>query len=116
MRSARPVPTHHAGLVLFTHLFELFCRSRPSAKGVQTQWPGQILQGAVNIEQSCLVTAHDLAIFTGPVVAGPQPRRNALSDIACLQQTMDIYAANSRFLADGPARGPRSTTTRTRRS
>ena len=49
VRSARPVPTHHAGLVLFTHLFELFCRSRPSAKGVQTQWLGQILQGAVNI-------------------------------------------------------------------
>lgn len=103
--SARPVATHHAGLVLFTLLFELFCRFRPLAKGVQTQWLGQVLQGAVNIEQSRLVTAADLAVFTGPVVAGMQPQRNALGGIACQERAMDIHAANNRLLSDGPGRG-----------
>ncbi len=105
IQSARPVPTHHAGLVLFTLLFELFCRFRPFAKGIQTQWLGQILQGAVNIEQSRLVADADLAIFTGPVLSGPQAQRNALGDDACLERAMDIYTANNRLLSDGPGNG-----------
>ncbi len=104
-QSVRPVPTQHAGLVLFTLLFELFCRFRPFAKGVQTQWLGQILQGAVNLEQSRLIAADNLAIFTGPVLAGPQAQRNALDGDACLERAMDIYAANNRLLDDGPGRG-----------
>ncbi|MFW6367387.1 MAG: putative transposase [bacterium] len=107
VQSARPQPVHHAGLVLFSLLFELFCRCRPFAKGVQTQWLGQILQGAVNIERSRLITAEDLAVFTGPVVAGTQPQRKALDRIAGPKCTMDIYAANNRLLPNGPGRGTR---------
>ena len=105
VQSARPVPVHHTGMILFTLLFELFCRFRPSAKGLQAQWLGQILQGAVNIERSRLVTADDLAVFTGPVVAGTQPQRDGLGHLAGPAAVMDIYAANNRLLSDGPGRG-----------
>ena len=105
IHSAQPVPVHHAGLIVFTLLFELFCRFRPFAKGIQTQWLGQILQGAVNIEQSRLVTAEDMAVFTGPVVTAPKTQRRRLDDLAGRESTMNIYATNTRFLPDGPGRG-----------
>jgi hypothetical protein len=107
IQSAGPLPVHHAGLVLFTFLFSLFCRFRPFAKGIQTQWLGQILQGAVNIERSRLVTAENLAVFTGPVVVGTQPQRKALDAVAGPECAMDIYAANNRLLPDGPGNGAR---------
>jgi len=103
---ARPVGLHHAGMILFALLLELFCRHRPWAAGVQTQWIGQVLQGAVNIEQSRLVSAADLSRFTGPVVPGTDPQRAALHGHAFLDAVMDVYAANARLLPDGPGPGP----------
>jgi hypothetical protein len=102
---ARPVGLHHAGLVLFALLLEVFCRRRPQARGLQTQWIGQMLQGAVNIEQSRLVSAADLSRFTGPVVPGTDPQRTVLHRTACLEAVLDVYAANARLIADGPGRG-----------
>ncbi|MEI8191091.1 MAG: putative transposase, partial [candidate division NC10 bacterium] len=63
------------------------------------------LQGAVNLEQSRLVTATDLARFTGPVVAGIEPQRERLREMAGVETVMELYAANARLLADGPGRG-----------
>jgi hypothetical protein len=102
---ARPVGLHHAGMVLFALLLELFCRRRPQARGLQTQWIGQVLQGAVNIEQSRLVSAADLSWFTGPVVPGTDPQRTALRREAGLEAVLEVYADNARLLADGPGRG-----------
>jgi len=102
---ARPTGLHHAGMILFALALELFCRRRPAVRGLQTQWIGQVLQGAVNIERSRLVTADDLARFTGPVVAGTDPQRAALHEVASRETVMGVYAANARLIADGPGRG-----------
>jgi len=100
-----PTGLHHAGMVLFVLLLELFCRKRPTAKGWQTQWIGQVLQGAVNVEQSRLVSAEDLAWFTGSVTASHEAQRQALAEQATPEAILDIYRANARLLPDGPGRG-----------
>ena len=97
---------HHAGLILFIGLFAKCRRFLPSNVDLQCQWIGQVLQGAVNIEQSRLVTAADLALFTGPVVKGINPQRNALHAMAIeMEIVIPIYEANSQLLDDGPGRG-----------
>ena len=96
---------HHAGLILFIAMFEIFRRERPHAASLQTQWAGQILQGAVNIEQSRMITARDLALFTGIVESGLDPQRRLLQQEAASDTVVDIYAANARLLSDGPGKG-----------
>jgi hypothetical protein len=96
---------HHAGLVLFIVMLEIFRRKRPYATASQSQWVGQILQGAVNIEQSRMITARDLARFTGAVEPGTEPQRRRLRQEAYPDAVVDIYAANARLLADGPGKG-----------
>jgi len=96
---------HHAGLILFVAMFEVFRRERPGAGALQRQWVGQILQGAVNIEQSRMITARDLARFTGAVEPGIEPQRRRLRQEAFPNAAVDIYAANARLLSDGPGKG-----------
>ncbi len=102
---SRPVGVHHAGLILFLALFDVFVRGRRRWADLERQWLGQVLQGAVNLAQSRLVTATDLARFTGPVVAGIEPQRERLREMAGVETVMELYAANARLLADGPGRG-----------
>lgn len=102
---SRPVGVHHAGLVLFLVLFMTFVRGRRSWADLQRQWLGQVLQGAVNLEQSRMVTATDLARFTGSVVAGVEAQRERLRELAGVETVMELYAANARLLEDGPGRG-----------
>ncbi len=102
--TCRMLAVHHAGMVLFALALDLFCRRRPWAVGRQTQWVGQVLQGAVNLEQSRLITPDDLARFTGPVLAGIEAQRTALDRIAGQEAVVDIYAANARLIPDGPGR------------
>jgi hypothetical protein len=91
-------------MVLFAALLLRLCRHRPQAIGWQTQWLGQVLQGAVNIEQSRLVTAADLAWVTGPVIGGHDAQRQALAAQATPATILDVYRANARLLPDGPGR------------
>lgn len=100
--SERPAGLHHLGLVLFAMWFQIFCRGRGKAIGWQTQWVGQILQDAVNIEQSRLISMQDLAWFTGPVTACIDAQRRALHEQATPEAVLDIYRANTRLLPDGP--------------
>jgi hypothetical protein len=102
---SRPVGVHHAGLVLFLAFFATFLRGRRQWADLQRQWLGQVLQGAVNLEQSRMVTATDLARFTGPVVAGVEAQRERLRELAGVETVMDLYAANARLVSDGPGRG-----------
>ena len=101
----RPVGLHHAGMILFALFLQVFCRKRPWAQPWQTQWLGQVLQGAVNVEQSRLISAADLAWFTGPVVASHEAQRQALAAQATPGAIEDIYLANAALLPDGPGRG-----------
>lgn len=102
---SRPMGVHHAGLILFLVLFEVFVRGRQRWPALQRQWLGQVLQGAANIEQSRMITARDLARFTGPVVAGIEAQRQALREVAGAETVLDLYAANAKLLPDGPNRG-----------
>jgi len=96
---------HHAGMALFLVMLELFFRERPSSAAAQSQWIGQILQGAVNIEQSRMISADDLARFTDVVEPGIEPQRRLLRQLSGADAAADIYAANARLLADGPGKG-----------
>jgi hypothetical protein len=101
----RAVAVHHLGMVLFAVLLEVVSRGRRCSVALQRQWIGQVLQGAACIEQSRLVSASDLARFTGPVTGGIDPQRRALHELAQLDAAMDAYEANARLLPDGPGRG-----------
>jgi hypothetical protein len=95
----------HAGQILFSPWFDMFGFQRPQAHGLQSQWIGQILQGAVNIEQSNLICATSLALFTGPVIKDLKSQRIHLGKMADATAALDIYRANTRLLPDGPGMG-----------
>ena len=95
----------HVGQVLFSPWLDMVSFQRVHSRGLQSQWIGQILQGAVNIEQSHLICDTSLALFTGPVVSGLKAQRLHLKKMADEEAVMDVYKANSRLLPDGPGVG-----------
>ena len=90
---------HHAGQALFA------AAMAGIADSFERQMIGQLLQGAVNIEQSKTLCLQSLAHFTGPVVAGLQEQREGLDRLASEESLMAVYARNAELLADGPNRG-----------
>jgi|GEM_PF-2338363 len=90
---------HHAGQALFAGEMKAF------ADPLQRQFLGQILQGAVNVEQSKTLCGHSLANFTGPILAGLKEQRDALDAQARPEGVLEVYRRNSELLADGPNRG-----------
>ena len=95
----------HVGQILFSPWLDMVSFQRPQAYGLQSQWIGQILQGAVNIEQSHLICATSLALFTGPVLTGLKAQRLKLKNMADADAVLDVYRANGRLLPDGPGMG-----------
>lgn len=95
---------HHAGAVFFSFLIELFMRDRPDAQEIEKQWISQVLQGAVNIEQSRTISLTDLAEFCGKIIKGTDPQRQELKNYPSLDHIVDIYHANARLLPDGPGK------------
>ena len=95
----------HAGQILFSPWLDMFGFQRPHAHGLQSQWIGQILQGAVNIEQSHLICATSLALLTGLVIKDLKSQRIHLGKMADAAAVLDIYRANTRLLPDGPGMG-----------
>ncbi len=90
---------HHAGQALFAG--EMKGISEP----LQRQFIGQILQGAVNVEQSKTLCLRSLSLFTGPTVAGLKEQRDGLDRLASESEVLDAYARNAALLSDGPNRG-----------
>lgn len=102
----RPQAVHHAGQVLFSPWLDLVAAGGLAPAGsMQAQWLGQVLQGAVNIEQSKSICAASLALFTGPVVPGRETQRRRLWELATPEAALEVYAANARLLASGPGTG-----------
>ena len=95
---------HHAGAVFFSFLLESFMRGRRDAQEIEKQWISQVLQGAVNIEQSRKISLTDLAIFCGKIIKGTDPQRQELKNYSNLDRVVDIYKANARLLQDGPGK------------
>ncbi len=90
---------HHAGQVLFASQLSLF--SDP----LQRQFIAQILQGAVNIDQSKTLCMQSLSLFTEPLAVSHAGQRDGLDRQADPEAVMEIYRMNSQLLADGPNRG-----------
>ena len=90
---------HHAGQAIFANEMKGF--SDP----LQRQFIGQILQGAVNVEQSKTICAQSLANFTGPVVSGLREQRDGIDAQASLEAMLRVFTRNAELLADGPNRG-----------
>jgi predicted transcriptional regulator len=98
-----PVFRHHAGAIIFSVWMDRVDRGRPEAWAVQRQWLGQILQGAVNIEQSKCIFGADLSCFTGATGLDIKTQRGRLF-AAIADETMAewLYDANRRIVPDGP--------------
>ena len=91
-------------MIFFSLFFEIFNQNRSSEHELEKQWLGQILQGAVNIEQSRKISLKDMGIFTGKILKGTDPQRRELKRLANVDTVIDIYRANARLLPDGPGR------------
>ena len=89
---------HHAGQVLFAE------GMKGIAEPLLRQFIAQILQGAVNVEQSKTLCGRSLENFTGPVVNGLRDQRRLLDQHADTRQLMRIYGYNAELLSDGPNR------------
>jgi hypothetical protein len=103
--ASMPEILHHTGLIFFTTFFEIFGRNR-GAVSQQQQWIAQILQGAVNVEQSRNVTMSDIARFSGSYLGCLNTQRAEIHAAAeDPDNFIDIYKANNRLLCDGPGKG-----------
>lgn len=97
------IPLHHAGLIFFTTMLELLSRGRQQT-GVSMQWLCQILQGAVNIEQSRELSLKDICGFSGMYIPCLQTQRAELKALSSPDKLIEAYAANNRLLTDGPGK------------
>lgn len=88
----------HAGLVLFGLWLRFFA-------GLQRQMICQILQGAVNVEQSKSLCRGSLGRFSEIPAGGLKAQRDALEAQATQENLMEIYRQNRELIADGPNRG-----------
>jgi hypothetical protein len=68
------------------------------------QWISQILQGAVNIEQTRDLQKDHLGCLVGPIY-GRSAQREGLAELARPAMVMAAYKCNARLLAQGPQDG-----------
>ena len=90
---------HHVGLALFADGMKGF------ADPLRRQIIGQLLQGAVNVEQSKTMCGSSLEHFTGPVLSSLKVQRDGLAGQADADGVMDVYRRNAELLPDGPEKG-----------
>ena len=89
---------HHAGLFLFGFWLYLY-------SALSRQIICQLLQGAVNIEQSKSLCYQSLAYFSKPLLPGLRQQRQALDRDASEENILELYRKNSELLCDGPGKG-----------
>ena len=96
--SGKNVLVQHAGLILFAFYLRFFT-------SMQRQFICQLLQGAVNIEQSKSLCLKSLKYFSSPVRSILREQRKALDKDATREATIKLYKINNSFLWDGPNNG-----------
>jgi len=102
----KPLLVHHAGQIIFSPWIDLATHDYPPEFQMQKQWMGQILQGAVNIEQSKAIAASDISMFVGPVRPNHDSQRRGLDAMATPETFHEILLRNSRLISDdGPCLG-----------
>jgi len=109
--SGAPLPrsraVHHVGTALASSLLDHYFKGGRglAGHGLRAQLVGQLLQGAVNIEQGHWLTAGDLGLFTGMVSPPGAPQRDLTGKAATAESTFAAYAQNLALLRDGPGDG-----------
>ena len=98
MLSGNNTLIQHAGLGLFGLWLRLY-------QPIERQLICQLLQGAVNIEQSKSICHASVAYFSEQPVVGLRAQRRVIDQQASLENTMRLYRQNADLLADGPNRG-----------
>lgn len=88
----------HAGLMLFAFCMKLFT-------GFERQIVCQLLQGAVNIEQSKSLCHESLNLFCMKTITQLSEQREALHEAANFENVRALYQRNSTLLPDGPNKG-----------
>ena len=88
----------HAGLILFDS-------ADVNYNSVQQQIICQLLQGAVNIEQSKTLCFESLRFFNDELIQCLREQRNRLDHFATPGNVLDLYRKNNQLLTDGPGRG-----------
>lgn len=88
----------HAGLILFD------CAD-VKYNLVQQQIICQLLQGAVNIEQSKTLCFESLLFFNNELISCLRDQRNWLDQSATAENVLELYHKNDQLLSDGPTRG-----------
>ena len=97
---SRPSTIHHAGHALFLPWLERGLGADEAA------WVAQVLQGALNIEQSKRLCPDSLELLLGRRPGSIPAQRAALAALAAEELLPDrLAAANAELLADGPGGG-----------
>ena len=84
---------HHAGQVLFSPFLDVLGAGADEQWSMHQQWLVQILQGAVNIEQSKRLCASSLSLLCGPCGAGRGAQRRALKRQADPDVALALFGA-----------------------
>jgi len=94
---------HHAGQVLFSPFLDTLATNGGEDWPMHKQWLAQILQGAVNIEQSKTLCATSLSLLCGNCGAKHDAQRRSLKRQALdPDAALELYRRGAWFLLDGP--------------
>jgi len=101
--SGQPIPdkpklVHHAGLVLLTPWLDQVTGGLSKHRNIIRQWFAQVLLGAVNHEQSKILSFSSLELMVGPSVKSLNHQRFLLRQTAGLEHTLSILKRNNRIL------------------
>jgi len=97
---------HHAGHILFSPFLEALEVEEGEYWPMHKQWITQILQGAVNIEQSKTLCAASLSLLCGHCGVGRDSQRRSLKKQAVdPDAALKLYGTGARLVFGGPGVG-----------
>jgi hypothetical protein len=99
---SQPSFLHHAGCAVFWPLLDVV--GAGMTHPLPQQWISQILQGALNVEQTRDLQKEHLGCLVGPFY-GRSAQREGLAELARPAMVMAAYECNARLLALGPQNG-----------
>ena len=86
----------HLGLLLFWQALSQLGAVLSPPVPVLKQWLASVLLGALNLEQTKYLNWEDLSLLLGPVVWGPTPQRNALTELATPATVQAVWRWNAQ--------------------
>lgn len=89
---------HHAGLVLLSPWLDEVTGDIREDKEIIRQWFCQVLQGAVNHEQSKRLSFSSMDFLVGPTVRSIHYQRSRLGEVASYEKSIELLKCNGRLL------------------